>query len=137
MSKQITTTEMITQIAVARRVMVDPDATLVLRRPVSAADEKRATYPGVGQIGLLFWAIFVAVFWVAFSVAGTAVFMFGMAVYGAIVLVQMIRDVPGKADARQPLSGFDALLKTILVPLSLSGVALVFALVIALVKSAS
>ncbi len=143
MSKEFTQHDIETQIQKAYPIAQDSEATLILpgseaRRisnpptaTASSALTRPVMLPGVKEIGTLFWAIFAVIFSITFAVAGSALFLVSFATYGVIVVVQTIRDVPGK---QAPLRGFDEILQVILVPLSLSVAVLVFALIITITQ---
>ena len=123
--------------------------------PFVIKQEQRDLHPGVYEVSLVFWALFLVVFWVTFVVSGSALLMTAVGALYAIIYfgvpILMSRMIPGLnrchstvknfvhgrfETAYGPLSGFDALLQVVMVPLSLSGAALVICLAICVVKLA-
>lgn len=104
-------------------------------------------HPHVYRIALGFWAVFLAIFWATFWVSANALFMVVISTFYAVMFFGvpyvMLRQVPGRTQAKGPLrdflerpfatidgtmSGYEALLQVIMVPacLILGGTAIGF-----------
>ena len=138
----------------ARRI---PDTNPALRatstvapsvlRVVALPPIETVMHPHVYRIALGFWVVFLAIFWATFWVSANALFMVVISTFYAVMFFGvpyvMLRQVPGRTEAKGPLrnflrepfgtidgaiSGYEALVQVILVPacLILGGTAIGF-----------
>ncbi len=122
----------------APALIVKPTTAPTLLKVLAPAPVEAIMHPHVYRIALGCWAVFLAIFWLTFWVSANALFMVVIATFYAIVFFgvpyAMLRQVPGRAEAKGPLLtflkqpfatlngslyGYEALLQVILVPLCL------------------
>ena len=118
-----------------------------LLKVVASPAVETVMHPHVYRIALGFWTVFLAIFWATFWVSANALFMVVIGTFYAAMFFgvpyMMLRQVPGRTQARGTLqvflgqrfatidgtiAGYEALLQVILVPacLILGGTAIGF-----------
>lgn len=125
----------------SRRVIEDhpifavPANAAPVLKIVPSAPIEAVMHPHVYRIALGFWVVFLAIFWATFWVSANALFMVVISTFYAIMFFgvpyAMLRQVPGRTQAKGPLRvfleqpfatidgtirGYEALVQVILVP---------------------